>query len=78
MWANSWDSSRSAATKLGIKESELSYLRESGVFKPGIHWRSSPFGQLKPWSPEAIYNIDLCKKAIIKNYSIKISNKNAA
>ena len=66
MFENVWDSSSSAAKKLGIKESQLSELRECPFFKPGVHWRSSPFGQLKPWKPEAIYNVSACKKIIYK------------
>ena len=61
-----WDSSSTAAKKLGIKESQLSELRESAFFKPGIHWRSSPLGQLKPWIPDAIYNVSACEKIIYK------------
>ena len=60
-----------AAEKLGIRESQLSELREYGYFKPGIHWRSSPLGEIKPWSPEAIYNIKACQKVINKYNSIK-------
>ena len=52
MLENVWDPSCSAAEKLGIKEVELSILREKGIFKPGIHWKSCPSGQVKPWSPE--------------------------
>ena len=61
-----------AAEKLGIRESQLSGLREYIHFKPGIHWRSSPLGQTKPWSPEAIYNSKLCKKVINK---LKLENE---
>ena len=64
MLANSWYTSRSASKKLGIKEAELSELREYGFLKPGIHWRSSPFGQIKPWNPEAIYNVTLCREIL--------------
>ena len=66
MFDNVWESSRSAAKKLGIKETQLSELRECIFFKPGTHWRSSPFGQVKPWNPEAIYNISACKQVIYK------------
>ena len=66
MFENVWDSSSSAAKKLGIKESQLSELRECPFFKPGVHWRSSPFGQLKPWRPDAIYNVTACEKIIYK------------
>ena len=56
MLGNIWLSSNSAAAYLGTTESKLSYLRENGFLKPGIHWRSSPNGQKKPWNPEALYN----------------------
>ena len=55
-----------AAEKLGINEVRLSYLRENGFLKPGIHWKSSPYGQKKPWNPKALYNIKMCKKIINK------------
>ena len=64
MLENVWESSSIAAEKLGIKETQLSEFRECVYFKPGIHWRSSPLGQIKPWSPEAIYNVNACKKII--------------
>ena len=66
MLGNIWSSSESAADKLGITEIRLSYLRENGHLKPGIHWKSSPYGQKKPWNPQAIYNVKLCKKIINK------------
>ena len=66
MLENVWYHSRLAANKLGIRESQLSELREYSYLKPGIHWRSSPLGQIKPWSPEAIYNVNECKKVINK------------
>ena len=69
MLGNIWHSSNSAAEYLGITEIKLSYLRENGFLKPGIHWRSSPHGQKKPWNPEALYNSLLCKKIIDKYYS---------
>ena len=78
MFENVWDSSGSAARKLGIKESQLSELREFPFFKPGIHWRSSPFGQLKPWSPDAIYNVSACEKIIYKYDLFNKLNKFAA
>ena len=65
MLGNIWFKSASAADKLGITEKKLSYLRENGLLKPGIHWRSSPYGQKKPWNPEAVYNIKLCRQIII-------------
>ena len=68
MLGNIWHSSNSAAEDLGITEIRLSYLRENGFLKPGIHWRSCPHGQKKPWNPEALYNPILCKKIIEKFY----------
>ena len=69
MLVNIWHSSNSAAEDLGITEIKLSYLRENGFLKPGIHWKSSPLGQKKPWNPEALYNSILCKKLIDEFYS---------
>ena len=63
-----WSSSEFAAEKLGITEIKLSFLRENGLLKPGIHWKSSPLGQKKPWKPKALYNIDMCRKIIDKFY----------
>ena len=68
MLGNIWSSSESAAENLGITEIRLSYLRENGFLKPGIHWKSSPYGQKKPWNPKAIYNIKMCRKIINKIY----------
>ena len=62
-----WQSSYYAAQNLDTTEIKLSYLRENGFLKPGIHWKSSPYGQKKPWNPEALYNTKLCKK-IIDNF----------
>ena len=62
MLGNIWHTSNSASQYLGIPETKLSYLRENGFLKPGIHWKSSPHGQKKPWNPEALYNSLLCKK----------------
>tara|TARA_Y100001978_G_C23442767_1_gene313849 strand:+ start:340 stop:573 length:234 start_codon:yes stop_codon:yes gene_type:complete len=73
MLENVWYPCNLAAEKLGIKEGQLSELREYVYFKPGIHWRSSPLGEKKPWSPEAIYNVNACKKVIDKFYSLKIN-----
>ena len=70
MLENIWLSQNSAADKLSLSEIELSQLREKGFLKPGIHWKSSPYGQKKPWNPEAIYNIKLCKK-IINEYLLQ-------
>ena len=64
-----WSSSELTAEKLGITEIKLSFLRENGILKPGIHWKSSPYGQKKPWNPEVLYNTELCKKIINKYYS---------
>ena len=69
MLENIWHSSNSAAEDIGINEIKLSHLRENGFLKPGIHWKSSPLGQKKPWNPEALYNSILCKKLIDEFYS---------
>ncbi len=68
MLENIWHSSNSAAEDIGITEIKLSHLRENGFLKPGIHWKSSPLGQKKPWNPEALYNSILCKKLIDEFY----------
>ena len=68
MLGDIWSSSELAAEKLGITEIKLSILRENGLLKPGIHWKSSPLGQKKPWKPQAIYNIKMCSKVINKSY----------
>ena len=65
---NIWTSSEAAAEKLEITEIRLSNLRENGLLKPGIHWKSSPYGQKKPWNPKALYNIKMCKKLINEIY----------
>ncbi len=64
-----WSSSELTAEKLGITENKLSFLRENGILKPGIHWKSSPLGQKKPWKPKALYNVEICRKIINKFYS---------
>ena len=63
-----WSSSELAAEKLGITEIKLSFLRENGILKPGIHWKSSPLGQKKPWKPKALYNLKMCRNIIKKFY----------
>ena len=63
-----WISSELTAEKLGITETKLSFLRENGILKPGIHWKSSPLGQNKPWKPKALYNIKMCRNVIDKLY----------
>ena len=68
MLGDIWSSSELAADKLGISEIKLSSLRENGILKPGIHWKSSPLGQKKPWKPTALYNVDVCKIVINKFY----------
>ena len=78
MSGNIWHPSIYAAEYLDIKEIRLSYFRENGFFKPGIHWKSSPYGQKKPWNPEVLYNIELCKKIIHEYYSEQQFNQNAA
>ena len=65
---NIWSSSEAAAENLEITEIRLSNLREMGLLKPGIHWKSSPDGQNKPWNPQALYNIKMCKKLINNLY----------
>ncbi len=68
MLGNIWNPSKITAKKLGITEMKLFYLRENGFLKPGIHWKSSPYGQKKPWNPEALFNKITCKKVIEKLY----------
>jgi len=68
MSGNMWSSSELTAEKLGITEIKLSLLRENGILKPGIHWKSSPLGQKKPWKPKALYNIKMCRIIINKLY----------
>ena len=68
MLGDIWTSSELTAEKLGITEINLSYLRENGILKPGIHWKSSPLGQNKPWKPKALYNLNKCKNIINKFY----------
>ena len=68
MLGDIWSSSELAAKKLGTTEMELSFLRENGILKPGIHWKSSPLGQKKPWKPKALYNIRMCRQIINKFY----------
>ena len=63
-----WSSSELTAEKLGITEIKLSVLRENGILKPGIHWKSSPLGQKKPWNPKVLYDIKMCRKIINKFY----------
>tara|TARA_Y100000589_G_scaffold300758_1_gene311143 strand:+ start:219 stop:455 length:237 start_codon:yes stop_codon:yes gene_type:complete len=78
MLRNLWTSSRSAAEKLGLTEKELSYLREIGLLKPGIHWKSSSKSQPRPWNPEAVYNLNICKNIIMKINLMEISEQNVA
>ena len=78
MLRNLWTSSRSAAEKLGLTEKELSFLREIGLLKPGIHWKSSPKSHPRPWNPEAVYNLNLCRKIIMKMNLIEILEQNVA
>jgi len=68
MLGDIWCSSRLTSKNLGISEIKLSFLRENGILKPGIHWKSSPNGQKKPWKPKAIYNIKMCRDIINKFY----------
>ena len=78
MLENIWHPSNYAAKDLGIAEIKLSHLRENGFFKPGIHWKSSPLGQKKPWNPEVLYNLILCRKIIDEIYSEDKYEKYAA
>ena len=68
MLGDIWSSSEMTAEKLGITEIKLTFLRENGMLKPGIHWKSSPLGQKKPWKPKALYNTNKCRKIINKFY----------
>ena len=68
MLGDIWSSPEFSAEKLGITEIKLSCLRENGILKPGIHWKSSPLGQRKPWKPKALYNIEMCRSTINKLY----------
>ena len=76
MLGDIWSSSEFAAKNLGITEIKLSFLRENGILKPGIHWKSSPYGQKKPWNPMVLYKIEVCRK-IIKNIYLE-ENRNIA
>jgi len=67
MLGDRWSSSELTAEKLRITEIKLSFLRENGILKPGIHWKSSPLGQNKPWNPKALYNIKMCENIINKS-----------
>ena len=78
MLENIWHPSNSTAEDIGITEIKLSHLRENGFLKPGIHWKSSPLGQKKPWNPDALYNSILCKKLIDEFYSEENFNQYAA
>ena len=77
MLGDIWISSELTAEKLGITEIKLSFLRENGILKPGIHWISSPLGQKKPWKPRALYNIKTCRQ-VINNFYFEENNKIAA
>ena len=68
MLGDIWSSSELTAEQLGITEIKLSFLRENGILKPGIHWKSSPLGQKKPWIPKPLYNVKMCRKIINKFY----------
>ena len=68
MLGDIWSSSELTAKNLGITETKLSFLPENGILKPGIHWKSSPLGQKKPWKPKALYNTKMCRSIINKFY----------
>ena len=74
---NIWTSSEAAAENLQITEIRLSNLRENGFLKPGIHWKSSPYGQKKPWNPKVIYNTVMCKE-IVKTIDLQENDSIAA
>ena len=74
MLGDIWSSSESTAEKLGITEIKLSFLRENGILKPGIHWKSSPLDQKKAWNPKALYNVKMCSNIINKFYSEENDN----
>jgi len=67
MLGDMWTSSELTSEQLVITEIKLSCLRENVILKPGIHWKSSPLGQKKPWKPKALYNIKMCRKIINKS-----------
>ncbi len=69
-----WYTSELTAEKLGITEIKLTFLRENGILKPGIHWKSAPLGQKKPWKPKALYNIKMCRDIIDRFYFEKNDN----
>ena len=77
MLGDIWSSSELTSRELGITEIKLSFLRENGILRPGIHWKSSPLGQKKPWKPKALYNINKCRNIINKFY-FKEEYNNAA
>ena len=68
MLGDIWSSSELTSKNLGITETKLSFLRENGILKPGIHWKSSTLGQKKPWKPKALYNTKMCRSIINKFY----------
>ena len=70
MLGDIWSSSELTAEQLGITEIKLSCLRENGILKPGIHWKSSPLGQKKPWKPKPLFNVNMCRKIINKFYFV--------
>ena len=78
MLGNMWHPSNYAAENLGTTEIRLAYLRENGVLKPGLHWKSSPYGQKKPWNPEVLFNTKLCKQIVEKYFSEKQFDREAA
>ena len=78
MLGNMWHPSNYAAKRLGTTEIKLAYLRENGVLKPGLHWKSSPYGQKKPWNPEVLFNTKLCKQIVEKYFSEKQFDREAA
>ena len=67
MEENIWLNSAHASAELETSEVILSGFRENGLFKSGVHWKSSPYGQDKPWNPEPMYNVQFCKRMIEKS-----------
>tara|TARA_B100000575_G_C22819272_1_gene482027 strand:+ start:113 stop:346 length:234 start_codon:yes stop_codon:yes gene_type:complete len=72
---NFWTNPFNAAEKLGISEQTLSFLREKGFLKPGIHWKSSPIYQEKPWCPEVVFNVELCEITLKEKFPFNPLNE---
>ncbi len=59
-----WVSKKEASEILRVEEKYLEKLRERGVLKPGLHWRSSDETNQLPWNPKVVYFISGCKEII--------------